>query len=234
MDSVLDQLQRTASDGEPAETLTSRAYGRVRADIIQGWLKPGAKLKIEDLRDRYDVGASPIREALSLLSADGLVERIEQRGFRVANVSREEFADILKVRCWLEERALREAIAHGGDDWEEQLVLVGFRLSKQPRSSGAAGRFQANNEWEERHKEFHMALISACGSPTLLGYCDQLYDLNIRYRHLAGPVSYPDRDTAREHSEILAATLDRDTDLAVERLVAHYTKTGAFLADTLA
>lgn len=226
-------LLKTGNASDSAETLTSRACLRLRSDIIEGRLKPGAKLKIEELRDLYDVGASPIREALSLLSSEGLVERIEQRGFRVAEVSRDEFVDILKVRCWLEERALREAIARGDTQWEESLVLAGFRLSKQPRSKGPDGKFVANDDWETRHKDFHMALISACGSPTLFSYCDQLYDKNIRYRHLAGPVSYPNRDTVKEHDEILQATLDRNADRAVECLIAHYSKTGDFVTETL-
>jgi len=215
------------------ETLTSRAYASARRDIIEGRLKPGSKLKIEELRDRYDVGASPIREALSLLSSDGLVDRIEQRGFRVADISHNEFADILKVRCWLEERALREAIAKGDAAWEEALVLAAFRLSKEKRSTGTADNFVANAEWEVRHKLFHAALIAACGSPTLLAYCDQLYDKNVRYRNLAGAVSYPDRDPAQEHEAILEATLNRDAEAATNLLVIHYQNTGAFLADTL-
>lgn len=215
------------------ETLTSRAYANVRRDIIEGRLAPGSKLKIEELRDRYDTGASPIREALSLLSSDGLVDRIEQRGFRVANISHDEFADILKVRCWLEERALRESIMHGDAAWEEALVLAAFRLSKEARSTGNDGNFVANAEWEVRHKAFHAALIAACGSPTLLGYCDQLYDQNVRYRNLAGAVSYPDRDPAQEHEAILEVTLKRDADAAVILLLKHYQNTGAFLVDAL-
>lgn len=215
------------------ETLTSRAYASVRHDIIAGDLKPGSKLKIEELRDRYDAGASPIREALSLLSSDGLVDRIEQRGFRVADISHDEFADILKVRCWLEERALRESIANGDAGWEEALVLAAFRLSKEPRSTGTGDNFVANAEWEVRHKAFHAALIAACGSPTLLAYCDQLYDKNVRYRNLAGSVSYPDRDPGKEHEAILQATLKRDTESAVSLLIDHYRNTGDFLALTL-
>ena len=215
------------------ETLTSRAYAALRRDIIAGQLPPGAKLKIEELRERYEVGGSPVREALSLLSSDGLVERIEQRGFRVADISKDEFADILNVRCWLEERALREAIATGGVDWEEALVLAAFRLSKEPRSSGSGDDFVANIEWEVRHKAFHIALISACSSPTLLTYCNQLYDQNVRYRNLAGPLSYPKRDPAKEHEAILEATLERNTEAAVSNLLNHYRKTGAFLANML-
>jgi GntR family carbon starvation induced transcriptional regulator len=222
-----------APNASPGETLTSRAYASVRRDIIEGRLKPGSKLKIEELRDRYDVGASPIRESLSLLSSDGLVDRIEQRGFRVADISHEEFTDILKVRCWLEERALRESIANGAAAWEEALVLAAFRLSKEARSSGEGDNFVANAEWEVRHKAFHATLIAACGSPTLLAYCDQLYDKNVRYRNLAGAVSYPNRDPTQEHEAIYQATLNRDADTATRLLLNHYQNTGAFLADTL-
>lgn len=226
-------IRKPASTTTSGETLTSRAYAAVRRDIIAGHLKPGSKLKIEELRERCDAGASPIREALSLLSSDGLVDRIEQRGFRVALISHDEFDDILKVRCWLEERALRESIANGDAEWEEALVLAAFRLSKEPRSTGTGDNFVANAEWEVHHKAFHTALIAACGSPTLLAYCDQLYDKNVRYRNLAGSVSYPNRDPAKEHEAILQATLKRDADAAVGHLLDHYRNTGAFLADTL-
>lgn len=226
-------LPYTPSAGGRQETLTSRVYASVRRDIIEGRLKPGSKLKIEVLRDSCDVGASPIREALSLLSSDGLVERIEQRGFRVADIRHDEFIDILKVRCWLEGQALRESITKGDTAWEEALVLAAFRLSKEPRSTGMPGSFVANSEWERRHKAFHSALIAACDSPTLLAYCDQLYDKNVRYRNLAGPASYPDRNPTEEHDAILRATLKRDADTAVTLLLNHYRKTAAFLTESL-
>jgi len=221
------------TDVDATETLATRAYAQARRDIIEGRLKPGAKLKIEELRLRYHMGASPIREALSLLTSDGLVERIDQRGFRVATVSRAEFEDILKVRCWLEERALRESILNGDSQWEEALVLAAYRLSKEPISDNGDQRFVVTATWEKRHKAFHSALLAACGSPMLVAYCDQLYDKNIRYRHLAGHLSYPNRDTEAEHDQILRATLDRDADLAVKRLTDHYRKTGSYLARTL-
>ncbi|MEM7774244.1 MAG: GntR family transcriptional regulator [Pseudomonadota bacterium] len=213
--------------------MTTRVYARVRTDIIKGSLKPNAKLKIEELRERYNIGASPIREALSLLSSDGLVERIDQRGFRVANISRDEFSDILRVRCWLEERALRESIANGDSAWEEALVLVGYRIAKEPRSSGHGTTFRANDGWEVLHKELHMTLISACKSPILLEYCDQLYDKNVRYRHVAFRAPNQNRDTSDEHENIIQAALSRQADLAVERLIAHYERTGAILFDAL-
>ncbi|WP_420402362.1 GntR family transcriptional regulator [Nisaea sp.] len=211
---------------------TALTANRIRADILSGFLEPGRKLKIGDLSMRYDVGATPVREALSLLTSDALVERIDQRGFRVAVVSRSEFGELLKTRCWLEERALSESLAHGDQAWEEALVLAHHHMSRFPRSRGAEG-FEANPEWEVRHKRFHMALISACGSSILLRYCEQLYDQNVRYRMIAGPSAYPSRHINEEHEAILNAALDRDADTAVSLLISHYEKTGRFLEERL-
>lgn len=229
----MDQKTEIAppADGQSL-SLTSRIYQRIRSDILVGTLEPGLKLKIEELRQAYGTGASPVREALSLLTSDRLVERIDQRGFRVAQVSAGAFNELLKTRCWLEERALRESIAHGGKDWEEGVVLAHYRLSRTPRST-ATKAFVANAEWEELHRQFHRSLISACGSSTLMRFCEQLYDENIRYRNLAGPSAYPRRDVNKEHEDIVTAVLDRDADLAVTRLTDHYQATGAFLADRI-
>ena len=220
--------QGPSPDSGSSESITSRAYARLRSDIIDGVLKPGRKLKIDELRRIYDVGTSPIREALSLLTSDNFVERIDQRGFRVAPVSKEEFDELLKTRCWLEERALRESIEHGDAEWEEAVVLAAYHLSRIPRSE-ASDHFVHNPEWENRHKHFHMTLISACGSSILMEICDQLYDQNIRYRKLSGPQAYPSRDVNAEHEAIKTATLDRRADEAVDLLIAHYRRTGAYL-----
>ena len=229
MDQKIEALPQ--ADG-PSLSLTSQIYQLIRSDIIVGTLEPGVKLKIEELRQTYGTGASPVREALSLLTSDRLVERFDQRGFRVAHVSAEGFNELLKTRCWLEDRALRESIANGDKEWEEGVVLAHYRLSRTPRSKTAEA-FVANSDWELLHRQFHMALISACGSATLLRFCEQLYDENIRYRNLAGPAAYPKRDVNIEHQEIVDAVLDRDADLAVARLTAHYEQTGGFLADRI-
>jgi DNA-binding GntR family transcriptional regulator len=74
-----------------------------------------------------------------------------------------------------------------------------------------------------------MALISACGSSILLNFCNQLYDQNVRYRHVAGKVAYPKRNIAKEHKAIMRAALDRHSATAVTCLLDHYRATGAFL-----
>ena len=124
---------------------TSDIYDRIRQDIVCGAFPPGFKLKIEVLRERFDAGATPIREALSLLTADGLVERLEQRGFRVAEVSESEFVELLAVRCWLEDRVIRQAVQKGGKEWEEGIVLAHYRLSRTPRVPPMSARLRISS-----------------------------------------------------------------------------------------
>ena len=92
-------------------TRATSLFDQLRGDLLGGEFEPGAKLAIEALAERYQTSATPLREALNRLVADGLVERREQRGFVVSGISADDLAEITKTRCWLEEIALRESIA---------------------------------------------------------------------------------------------------------------------------
>ncbi len=215
-----------------AGTLASSVYDLLRRDILSGVLPPDEKLRTEALRARYGVGNSPIREALNRLSADQLVTREDQKGFRVATASRAALEELVKTRCWLEEIALRESIRNGGDEWEETVVLQFHRLSRVPRSSNRE-EFESNPEWEARHRAFHMSLLNGCGSRWLLQYCNQLSDQANRYRKLALVVSYPRRNELSEHEAIMKATTGRDADEAVRLLLAHYNRTATIIKDAM-
>lgn len=209
---------------DPAQepSATQRAYLAIRRMILIGDLAPGEKLKIEKLRAILEMGGSPIREALTLLVSDLLVERLDQRGFRTAEISPSNFAEILNLRCHLEEMALRESLANADHAWEDKLVISHHRMMREPRTN--------IERFEELHKAFHVNLLSACHSPVLLKFCNQLYDLNIRYRYLAGQaIDYSKRDIGKEHTDIMNAAVDRDADLACRMLLDHYRNTGAFL-----
>lgn len=208
-------------------SLTSLAHHRIREMVLSGELRPGKRIQIDALRKKLDMGASPVREALSILSSEQLVVRNEQRGFWAPEISAEDFSILLETRCRVEAIAFADAIRHGGPDWEERIVLLQYRLN-------ALDRNEKNAEWEVAHREFHTALIAACPSTYLLNFCAQLYDLAVRYRNVARSAAYPSRKIADEHSKIAQAALARDTDHAVEMLVDHYRKTGDFLYQKLA
>lgn len=209
-------------------TQASSVYDRLQSDILTGKLKPGHKLRLKDLIEQYDTGNSPLREALNRLSANGMVVREENRGFRVPPASTDELMEITRTRCWLEEIALRESIKNGDSAWEEHIVLSFHWLARAARSTDEQAK-STSPEWEEHHREFHLALISACNSSILIDFCAELHQRSFRYRNLAEVVEYRDRHELQEHEELQQAVLDRDADKAVELLKKHYTVTSEIL-----
>ena len=211
-----------------APTHATSVHDRIRADLLDGRLAPGTRLQIRALMERYGVGQTPLREALNRLTADGLVEIRDQRGFVVPGISVAELLELTRTRCWLEERALRESMAHATPEWEEALVLAHHRLSRAQRVPDP-GISNNASEWEQRHREFHGTLLSGCRSRWLIGFCEQLTDRHQRYRRLAASRPFPRRDVAREHADILGAVLAGEVDTAVSRLVSHYEATVAVI-----
>ena len=213
-----------------ASTRASSVYDRLHKDILTGELKPGERLRLKELIDTYQTGNSPLREALNRLSSNGLVVREENRGFSVPDVSLEELEELVRTRCWLEERALRESIANGDQAWEEHLVLA-FHWLKQAYEKRQAGEYD-DGLWAEYHSGFHNRLLAACGSRLLLEYCDQLQARTYRYRNLAEVMEYRHKHEQDEHTAIYNATLERDADKAVERLKSHFWATFEVLRDS--
>ncbi len=217
----------SAAPRSPA-TLASTVYDRLRTDILAGELKPGHQLRIEFLGKRYRTGHIPLREALNRLSSDGLVERRDQRGFRVAPVSAADLRELTKTRCLVEGAALSESIAARSAAWEEGIVLAYHRLSRTPRSTSRT-QYNANPAWEPLHREFHRSLIAACGSRWLLNFCMQLADQSYRYRQLAFKQAFPLRNDTDGHRAIMQSAIDGDSKKAVRLLQAHV----RFTADTM-
>lgn len=216
---------RSADNAKGGETLASAVYDRLLEDILNGSLEPGLKLRLQVLKKHYDVGNSPLREALNRLSENGMVVREENKGFKVAPASEEELKELIQTRCWLEEIALRESIKNGDEAWEEQVVLAFHRLTRIA-STSKDDPSHNTREWERRHREYHYALLSACGSSILLGYCTQLHEKTLRYRNLAAVMEYRERHELEEHQAMQVAVLNRDADLAVKLMKAHFEITG--------
>ena len=221
----------TTGSASRASTQASSVYDRLQADILSGSLEPGRKLRLKDLIELYDTGNSPLREALNRLSANGMVVREENRGFRVPPARVSDLLELTRTRCWLEEIALRQSIQNGDEAWEERIVLAYHWLSRAAQSNDAEAR-HTSPEWEEHHRDFHLALISACDSDILIDFCAQLHKRTFRYRNLSEVVAYRDRHELEEHRELQEAVLNRDADRAVELLTKHYTITSDIVIES--
>jgi DNA-binding GntR family transcriptional regulator len=212
----------------PIGSRTQDAHARLRADILACRHRPGERLRILELARRLGVSHTVVREALSRLSADGLVVAEAQRGFSVTPVSPKELVELTDVRVLIECEALRLSIAHGDIAWESRIVASAHRLARTAeRAPGDVARL--SDAWSSEHHDFHAALVSACGSAVLLRMRATLFEQSERYRRLSVPLADTDRDIESEHQGITQAVLDRDAQLACRLLETHLRTTTAVL-----
>lgn len=213
------------------ETIASRISALLRDAILRGDLAPGSKINLDRLREQHDISISPLREAVSRLVADGLVEFEDQRGYRVVPVSLENLAEVTTLRAEFEVVALRASIRRGNLDWESDVLRALYLLTRTERDSARPETIAA---WEAAHSDFHLALIRGCGMPLLLTFCSVLHNMNDRYRHLYPAPHASGRDVKAEHEEIAMAATGHDSDRACAALKAHILKTGEALKRRLA
>lgn len=218
-------------DGGSRKTEATLVAERLREEIVQGRIAPSAKLRLAALAERYGVGRGPLREAASKLAAEQLVVFEDHRGFRVAAISRDDLVDLTQTRQRVEIWALRDAIAHGDDDWEAEVLAALHRLRKTSNLDPAP---EGQLRFSERHREFHAALVAACPSAYLLRFRATLYAHSERYRALAEHRyrGEPDRDVPAEHHAIAQAAVDRDADRAAALLEDHIGRTARTLFES--
>ena len=210
---------------ESAKTLTEAIVTRVRNDILRCRLKPGDKLRVEELRSIYGAGGSPVREALSRLTSVGLVRAEGQRGFTVAEVSTDDLLDLTRIRIWVEGAALRSSIRNGNRNWEAEILASAHRMGSEQPQMLSGDDLGLDPSWEKLHREFHSALVCACDSPRLMSQREILSDLSDRYRHMSVASGMKGRNPAAEHDAIVTATLRRDADKASQLVAEHFLET---------
>ncbi|MCA9620939.1 MAG: GntR family transcriptional regulator [Myxococcales bacterium] len=208
-------------------TEASLATERLRSEIVTGVVAPGAKLKLVSLAERYAISRGPLREAATRLAAEGLVTIEDQRGFRVAAISREDLLDVTQTRQRIEILALRDSIAHGDLAWEGRVMAACHMLERVTTPD-----LDQNEDFRRHHGELHEALVAACPSQYPLRFRERLYALSQRYRNLAANSAPPirgQRDVAGEHQAIAEAAVARDVETACERLHNHLARTADVL-----
>ena len=203
-----------------APPLVDQAFQRLRHDVLSGNHVAGAKLKVEELQSAYGFSSSPLREALSRLSQEGLIRADERRGFRVAQLSADDLGDITRMRLMLDVQALRESIAHGDDAWEAAIVAAFYRLEKV-EARLPDGPLVLDEEWSTLHRDFHAALLAACPSQRQLAWSASLFDQAERYRRVSARYRKTARRKSTEHKRLTDATVKRDADTACALLAEH-------------
>lgn len=209
-------------------TLAGDAYEAIRRAIRDGSFKPGDRLRFADLQALCGMSVTPVREALARLTAEGFTVLDDHRGYSVARLSLAELRDITAARQLCEGEALRLSVLKGDADWEAGVLAAHHLMARIPQARDDIPSAM-REDWEARHAAFHAALISACGSPTLLEICEKLFSRADRYRRLSVSLEGAARDVAGEHRRLMDLALARDAEGAATALGEHYGRTAAGL-----
>lgn len=222
-------------------TLTEQLEQALRVDILEGVLRPGQRIRANEMTRRYGVSATPLREALQRLAVEMLVELDPRLGATVAPISEADLTDIYDMLQLLDGLALERSIKRGDDQWMARVDRAFARLAGTITQQEAITdqtdddtRRRVAMEWSEAHWEFHNALYSACGSAWLMHFVGQLHKHSERYRMLTvQPLGGMRRDSHKEHERIYQAAKRRDAEAAVRSLREHLEMTVTLLREGL-
>lgn len=212
------------ADSMPGTSLIEVALHKMKHSIVRCELAPGSKLKVDTLSKTYGLSSSPIREALNRLAQEGIVNASDNKGFRVAPISVEDFDEISRVRVLLESEALSDAIEYGDDAWEGNVLAAFHRLNVVEKRI-SSGPVALDDDWAERHKTFHFALFAACRSQLILSMINSLFDRAERYRRYSALHRQTERHKGNEHQALMKAALSRDKEKALKLLAQHIERT---------
>jgi len=201
------------------ETIGEDGYRRIRADIVLNRFKPEQKLKLEALKEAYGISVSTLREILCRLSAEGLVVAEGRRGFEVASASISNLRELADLRILLETHAIEQSFANADVEWEGRVVAAHHKLAQTERR--LHDKAEDAERWKRYDSEFHRALISNCGSRTLMEAHAAAFDKYFRYQMIV--LDYRGDEPVHQHETLLQCALKRNVALAKQTLVEHVT-----------
>ncbi|KZB52838.1 GntR family transcriptional regulator [Thalassospira xiamenensis] len=205
-----------------SSTVAETVYNEIRDDILYGELQPGVKLKLDALRDRYNAGVNTLREVLNRLVASGFVFVEGQKGFRVVETSPSNFKELTAMRLLLETDGLGKSIDAGDVEWEGRVAAAHHKLSAIEKRMLTEDSRELTVRWSQYDREFHQALISACGSDLHMRMHREIFDQFRRYVVIELKThGFRAEDIIDEHRSICDLALARDKNAALSKLTDH-------------
>ena len=198
-------------------TIKGLLVQQIRDEIICGNFEPGMRLRLRNLADQFNVSTQPIREALSELEAEGLVQTEPRKGAIVTALSPEELIDLFEIRATLESMATRLAVPHINAEVLE--VLNGLIRDMDGHMGKVVELVQLN-------KRFHLTLYTLSGRKHLCNIINSLRSSTSHYLHayMHGLDGMPLAQD--EHRAIVKACAEKDEAEAAVLVYRHVMQAG--------
>jgi DNA-binding GntR family transcriptional regulator len=204
----------------------------LRHEILEGRLKPGDWLRQERLAQEHGVSQMPVREALKLLAAEGLVEHVPYRGARVVHFSLDDVEDLYECRAFVEGLAARSAAEHVSEAQLAELERLHARMAQLVGP-------ESLTEYRELNRRFHELIFTASRRSYLVRTLAQLWAAfptmlwsNFAQTVRATPPGRDESDT-EEHAAIIAALRSRDGAAAEQAVRRHIGASAGYLLAAL-
>jgi DNA-binding GntR family transcriptional regulator len=202
-------VERALHDGAPlTRNASSAATELIRQAIVDGRLSPGRRLKEEELARELGISRTPVREALLMLNAEGLVDAAPNRGAVVRSHSAEDLDDLYQLRALLEGYSTRRAATRLSDE-----AIQGLRESCE-RFQSLLDTAADMSELVNENLVFHQTILESAGSARLLGMVRQVIELPLVYRSYIWYSPEQQRISAHYHRQITRALEMRDAERA--------------------
>ncbi len=202
------------------QSLHEEIAERLRAMIQDGELPPGSRVQELELAESFGISRTPLREALKVLTSEGLVEHRPNRGFSVARVEVDEIAAIFEVLGALETLTGQLVCERADEAQLERIEKLHRQLAELHRQHKRAQYFRVN-------QDIHLALAEATGNPTLLSTYAGMLGKIVRARSLANAEPFRWDESLTEHEAFMEALRARDGALFGQRLREHNAHTAA-------
>ncbi|MBI9044142.1 MAG: GntR family transcriptional regulator [Anaerolineaceae bacterium] len=189
------------------KSMADQAYLSIKQDIITLELGPGLQIAQSQLVARYQLGITPIREALKRLEQEGFVQSIPRFGHIVSPITIEDVRDIYELRLILEKTAIHLAVQRASDQQIAELrEKAQFTYTYQDRKS--------YQEFLAHNTTFHTAAVLLSGNQRLTDSITRLLDEMARIFHIGLDLRDSANEMRAEHMALIEALEKRDADLA--------------------
>jgi DNA-binding GntR family transcriptional regulator len=187
----------------------------LRSVILAGFARPGAPIAVDDVARRFGASRIPVREALKTLIGEGLVDHVPRAGYRVAQLTRDELAELYVVREALEAAALTAAVSAATRADDAEVAAAHEALSRAIEEHDARGH-------HVQSRRLHLALTGPCRMRRLLGMFESAWNITEPLQPMSHVSDEMTHELHDDHQLMVDAFHARDADALLAASSSHY------------
>lgn len=210
-----------AGSTQKGRTAKKEIYHILRSEILNGRRRPGERLSIDYLKDEFGTSVTPVRDALQMLSQEGLISIKPRSGYFVAQITLKELRDMLDMREILEVAAIERAAEN-----ISKVQIQGVRTVH----AGYTGDDEASyTRYTDENRNFHVLVAEASGNHELAKTLSRLLDRLGRFM----VIRHAGKEMNQRHDALIECLEARDGDRARKVLIKELTETKLAIMDRI-